>query len=308
MAETRRARLVLFTDGSSKMRALKLTRFRVIFIAFSIVALFGLITYSVSRFLSQRFVNIAMSEALAENSDLRENLSSVRERLNEIDGQLTLLAESDDYLRVLADIPRIDKDIREVGVGGVEVPGIDYSDKDKLVSKLIFDIDKLEREIRLQQQSFLEIRRQFADKAELLQHTPSIRPLKGCYISSGFGRRRDPFSRRWVHHSGIDFAGERGTPVHATADGEVMFAKRAHGMGKVIIIDHGFGYRTAYGHLDMFSVARGQKISRGQKIGELGNTGRSTGPHLHYEVHVDKKAVDPRDYFFEAYADITKIE
>ena len=216
------------------------------------------------------------------------------------------MAESDDQLRVLADIPKIDEDTREVGIGGILMQGIGLDDEDELVRKLIFDLDKIEREIRLQRHSFIEINRQFMDKTELLRHTPSIRPVEGGYVSSSFGRRRDPFTRRWTHHNGTDFSLERGAPIFSTADGVIVHAKRSHGLGKVVIIDHGYGFKTVYGHLSIFNVAKGTEVKRGQKIGEVGNTGRSTAPHLHYEVHMDGKAVEPMDYFFEGMADFTR--
>ncbi len=308
MSKLHKSKLVLMSDSSAKMRTWKLSRLRIILFAATLTILIGLITYTAGRFLALRYINIAMSDVLAENRDLHEQLNGMGQRLEDVDHQLAHLADSDDQLRIMADIPKIDKDVRQVGVGGIPLPGIDFDDEDELVRKLIFNLDKLEREIRLQQQSFLEIKRQFAEKEELLKHTPSIRPVEGGRISSHFGRRRDPFTHRWTHHNGTDFSLERGAPVYTTADGEVVYAKRSHGLGKVIVIDHGYGYRTVYGHLDAFNTARGQQVKRGQKIGEVGNTGRSTAPHLHYEVHVDGKAVNSLDYFFEGYADISKLK
>jgi murein DD-endopeptidase MepM/ murein hydrolase activator NlpD len=158
---------------------------------------------------------------------------------------------------------------------------------------------KMDREIKLQQSSFVEIKDQFESKKDLIAHTPSIRPVEGGYFSSGFGKRRDPFNGRWEIHSGLDISVGRGTPVCATADGEVVFAKRTPGLGNLVIVDHGYGFTTAYGHMSRFNVGLGARVTRGQKIGEVGNTGRSTAPHLHYQVSVMDNAVDPRDYIFE---------
>ncbi|MDP8239507.1 MAG: M23 family metallopeptidase [Candidatus Hatepunaea meridiana] len=308
MGNRRNYKIVLLSDGSAQMRSVKLSRSKTIIAFLSIIILVGLVTYATGKLLAQRYINIAMSEVLDENRNLQEHLNEAGERLTDLDHQLSQLASSDDQLRVMADIPKIDKDVREVGIGGMVIPGIDYSNEDHLIGKLLFNLDKLEREIKLQKQSFLEIERQFAGKDEILAHTPSIRPVEGGHISSSFGRRRDPFTRCWKHHNGLDFSLERGTPVFATAEGAVIYAKRTPGFGKIVIIDHGYGYNTAYGHLNVFNVAKGQKVKRGQKIGEVGNTGRSTAPHLHYEVRIDKKAVDPIDYFFEGYANIGKIK
>lgn len=301
-------RLLVINDGSTEMRSLKFSKARIISTVLIIVVLLGGFTYTASRLLAWKFTQAAMSKVMSENRDLKRNIDRISERLQAIDGQLTELTTSDDNLRILADMPKIDDDVRQVGIGGVANPVYDYADENQTVRQLIFDLDKLEREIRLQHQSFSEIRDQLNDRQDLLTHTPSIRPLHGGYISSKFGRRPDPFTHRWTQHNGVDFAGERGSPILATADGEVVYAKQAHGMGKLVVIDHGFGYRTAYGHMDDFSVRKGQKVKRGDKVGELGNTGRSTGPHLHYEVHLDKLAVDPMDYFFEGIVSIEDIE
>ena len=222
-------KLALISDGSTRMRVIRLSRFKISLIVLSLVVFLGLTTYTAGRFLALHHISIAMSDVLQENRDLHQQLNDISERLVEVDRQLKDLTASDDQLRIIADIPKIDQDVRQVGIGGIPLPGIGLDDEDELVRKLVFNIDKLEREIRLQKQSFLEINRQFEEKEELLEHTPSIRPVESGYVSSPFGRRRDPFTHRWTHHNGADFSTERGTPVLATADGEVVHAKRVHG-------------------------------------------------------------------------------
>ncbi len=126
--------------------------------------------------------------------------------------------------------------------------------------------------------------------------TPSIWPTRGR-VTSEFGPRLSPFSRRREFHYGIDIAGPRGTPIYATADGNVVLATYRRGMGNTINISHGYGYRTVYAHLSGFAVTEGQSVEKGDLIGYMGSTGFSTGPHLHYEVHVNGIAVDPRSFF-----------
>lgn len=130
--------------------------------------------------------------------------------------------------------------------------------------------------------------------------TPSIAPVVGL-ISDGYGRRKDPITGRSAFHRGLDLSGRRGTPIIAPADGVVVFAARSGGMGRMVRISHGFGYTTVYGHLNKILVEPGQDVRRGEQIGELGNTGRSTGPHLHYEVYVDGKSANPLYYILDAY-------
>jgi len=130
--------------------------------------------------------------------------------------------------------------------------------------------------------------------------TPTIAPVMGI-ITDGFGRRKDPFTGRIAFHRGLDLSARRGTPVLAPADGIVVFAERNAGMGRMVRISHGFGYTTAYGHLSKILVKPGDSVHRGDQIGLVGSTGRSTGSHLHYEVHVDGKAVNPLYYILNAY-------
>ena len=118
-------------------------------------------------------------------------------------------------------------------------------------------------------------------------------------ITSRFGYRKDPFSGYKRPHKGLDFGAMRGTPIMATADGRVTMSKRVPTFGKVVIINHGFGFETVYGHMQSFNVKVGDKVKRRDVIGLVGNTGRSKGPHLHYEVRVNSKQVDPLDYVFD---------
>ncbi len=137
-------------------------------------------------------------------------------------------------------------------------------------------------------------------RTRLLACTPSIAPAMGV-ITDGFGPRKDPFTGRRAFHRGLDIAARRGTPVEAPADGIVLFAGHEHGYGRVIKLSHGFGYVTVFGHLSKILVHPGEKVHRGEIIGHVGSSGRSTGPHLHYEVHVDGKAVNPLYYILNAF-------
>jgi murein DD-endopeptidase MepM/ murein hydrolase activator NlpD len=124
---------------------------------------------------------------------------------------------------------------------------------------------------------------------------PSFWPARAV-LTSGYGWRRDPFIRRWSFHSGVDFGGQTGDPIYAAAQGKVVLAEAHPGYGRHIVIDHGYGVRTLYGHCHRLMVKAGDLVRRGQKIGLMGSTGRSTGPHLHFEVHLDETKVDPLQY------------
>ncbi len=141
-------------------------------------------------------------------------------------------------------------------------------------------------------QSLLELAE---DHQELLAHTPSIWPVTGR-LTSPFGYRRSPFTRRWEFHWGVDIAAPRGTKVLATANGVVVKTSRLFGWGRLVVIDHGYKRQTFYAHLNAFAVSEGDKVIKGQVIGYVGNSGRSTGSHLHYEVHVGGQRVNPWEY------------
>jgi len=139
------------------------------------------------------------------------------------------------------------------------------------------------------------------DKVNMLriaaERTPLVLPVRSSYrLSSGFGWRRHPTTGKSRMHEGTDLAAAIGTPIYATADGVVAFAGWANGYGKVIKIQHAMGFETRFGHLSKFNVKKGQRVSRGDRIGDMGNTGRSTGPHVHYEIRIGGKPVNPMTY------------
>lgn len=306
MGDSRSIRLLVVDDGAAKLKEVRLSVWKIVTAICLLVVLGGVTVYGAGYVISLSFTRKAMAEVVAENDGLREHLTTINTRLAQVDTILTQLSQSDDQLRMLADLPQISGDTREVGIGGTGgasgtddyLNSVGITSEDEAIRSLVFNLDKIEREIRLQNNSFLEIKRQLSSQEDVITHTPSIRPIDGGFYASNFGYRRDPFTRRRAHHEGLDLVCRIGTPVHATADGIVISAERASGFGKVVVIDHGYGYRTLYAHLSGINVNKGQTVTRGDKIGQTGNTGRSTGPHLHYEVHINKRPVNPADYVF----------
>jgi len=165
---------------------------------------------------------------------------------------------------------------------------IDKADLTLTFEKTSTKVKKVERDLTL-------LFERMASQRDLLSATPSVRPTGG-WVSSGFGYRRDPFTGRARLHKGLDFGANRGTPVYAPADGVVSFAGREGGYGKIVSIDHGYGIVTRYAHNSRLLVKSGQRIKRWDKISEVGSTGRSSGPHLHYEVRLNGVPVDPEKY------------
>ena len=159
-------------------------------------------------------------------------------------------------------------------------------------------IDRAVSDSHLREKSILELWESLSERQSLLNSTPSIKPVKGWYTSR-FGYRISPFTGRPVMHNGLDIAAAPGTPVYAPADGVVSFAGYDSGYGKLVSIDHGYGVITRYAHNSQIFVTVGQKIRRWDVIAGVGNTGQSTGPHLHYEVRVNNVPVDPANYILE---------
>jgi murein DD-endopeptidase MepM/ murein hydrolase activator NlpD len=165
-------------------------------------------------------------------------------------------------------------------------------------ASLAIRIDKSIKESQLREQSVLDLWESLSERQSLLNSTPNVRPAKG-WFTSRFGYRVSPFTGRATLHAGLDIAAAPGSPVYATADGIVTFAGYDEGYGKMVTIDHGYGVSTRFGHNAQIYVQVGQKISRWDVIASVGNTGRSTGPHLHYEVRVNGIPRDPALYILD---------
>lgn len=232
-----------------------------------------------------------------------DNMNAELTRLENI---LQGLEHRDDnlYRKVLGAEP-IDKSIRNAGIGGAERYK-EILDKEiiheDLIIKLTSTVDRLKRKIYIESKSQDEVVQLAEKKEKLFAAIPAIQPVSNkqlIALASGFGMRVHPIYKVKKMHAGIDFAATIGTPIYATADGIIDVVQvNFSGYGKMVEIDHGFGYRTRYAHMHGFAVQQGQKIKRGELIGYVGNTGLSTAPHLHYEVFINGTHVNPIHYFF----------
>lgn len=227
--------------------------------------------------------------------EIRNDVQKLRKKMDE-------LTKHDEMLRVIAEIPPINPDTRMVGIGGPFSPEqADAStlsaDSKDVLNSLKGDIDRLIREAELEKDSFQRIQEKLERKHDLLDHTPSVVPATG-YFTARWGMRRHPITGRMQFHQGVDIAGRTGDIVYASANGRVVYTGYSDYLGIAVVIDHGYGYQTIYGHLSRVTVQRGGQVKRGEKIGEIGSTGRSTGPHLHYSVKLNGKLVDPWSFFY----------
>ena len=235
----------------------------------------------------------------------------MNDKIDNLDLLLAELEDRDDNIyRMIFEAEPIPSSVRKAGYGGsnryMALDG--YVNSDMVVSTAK-RIDVLSSQLYVQSKSFDEIYDMAKNKAEMLSCIPAIMPVKGTdiyRISSHYRHRTDPFYKVTKFHGGIDFSGPVGLGIYATGDGVVSRVEsNKSGYGNNIVVDHGYGYKTRYAHLHSFSVKKGDKVKRGQEIGKMGNTGKSTAPHLHYEVIKNNKTVNPINFF---YNDITPEE
>ncbi len=294
----RRFKLIFLPEGTAKKHELNISRKHIIIFLGVAVLAFFIFSGGAAYVLNSWFNAKKIAALTYKNSKLEKQVKATREKLEALSDGITRLAQSNGELRAYAHLPILDADLLKVGIGGaLPAPISDSTGAEDLLAK----IGLMERQIGLQENSLTEVKTQLDAQADLLNSIPSIRPLSGGAYSSGFGRRRDPFTGRIEPHYGVDFNGPTGLPVYAAADGIVIHAEREPAYGNIIVIDHGHGYKTLYAHLSRISVQRGERVERGETIGALGNTGRSTGSHLHYEVIYQNRNLDPLDFMFDGY-------
>ena len=230
----------------------------------------------------------------------RKQIQKFAGEINALKSSLVVLNNFEQKIRIIANIEKPSDHESLFGVGG-SIP----EDMDSQLpmaeehNSLIREMHDQTRQLTLasinQEKAFESLYKDLESRRNLLSSTPSIRPSKG-WISSGFGRRKSPFTGRREFHKGFDIANRKGTPIVATADGIVTFAGKKGFLGKAIKVDHGHGIVTRYGHLQKIYKQRGEAVKRGETIALMGNTGRSTGPHLHYEVFLNGIPVNPNKY------------
>ena len=271
----------------------------------SVIAIASVLFLS-AEFLTYSLYKVQASTLKDEYKLMESDLVTLQSKMELLSGQVTNIEQKDIALRTYAGLPKIDEDVRKVGIGGVRLSTTNMSgdlrsELELKISSLQTDLDKLSRKIKLELKSYVDIYDRVTQDADQLGSVPSISPVTEGYLNSRFGYRSDPFTGKSRFHYGQDFAVNTGTPIYAPADGIVKYAGREGGFGKVIKLDHGAGYRTIYAHLSNYAVKKGQKIERGQLIGKSGNSGRSAGPHLHYEIHLNGQAQNPLNYIFTGY-------
>jgi murein DD-endopeptidase MepM/ murein hydrolase activator NlpD len=248
-------------------------------------------------------VEASSNPALREdNLKLKQELSVLKEQLKHIDSTLDRVERFDQKLRAMT---LLSDPQRNLALGPVEPKDLSTPSNEFLRAKptesaesLGQKLDQLSSAATRQEQSLQELQSYFLEQKSMLSSVPSVWPVRG-WVTSDFGSRLDPYTSERVMHAGLDIAGEHGKQIVAPADGMVVFAGLEGGYGNVLVIDHGYGVKTRYGHLAAITVKPGEKVKRGDLVANLGNTGRSTGPHLHYEVRVNGIAQNPRKFILD---------
>lgn len=239
-----------------------------------------------------------------KNAEWCSRVEMLNRKLDESSEALTSLQmRDDDIYRSIFGMNEIPSEVRNAGFGGVNrYAHYDDVDPNGLLKKTAVRIDVLTKKTFVQSKSFDEVAQLSRRAGEMASCIPAIPPMnpdpKKYRFTSQFGYRRDPFTGRSKRHTGVDFAMKPGNPIYSTGDGVVESVKfELFGYGNQVVIDHGFGYKTRYAHLKSVGVAEGMKVKRGECIGLSGNSGRSSGPHLHYEVLYRGSHVNPANYF-----------
>ena len=284
-----------------KQRSTKRKRFWVFFkyLLFSVV-----ISIAYYVVFSSFFDTPAERGLRRENEKLTEKFEEFSSKFDQITLVLEDIQQRDaNIYRTIFETEPLPATIRQAGAGGVDrYAYLDDLSSADIVKATAKQIDNLSRQVYIQSKSFDEILELAKKKNEVADKLPSIQPIANRdlhRIASPFGVRMHPFYKVLKMHTGIDFVAPTGTPVIATGSGVVTdVIHSSRGYGNTIIIDHDFGYQTLYAHLDKILVRRGQKISRGEVIGQVGNTGMSVAPHLHYEVRKDYEPINPINFFF----------
>jgi murein DD-endopeptidase MepM/ murein hydrolase activator NlpD len=247
----------------------------------------------------QTFVRIQRTRVERENRTLTAKLESLSVSLKRARALFDEQVRQDDRERTYWQMAHIHPDIWSMGIGGKQVersPHIMNKNLERTINEINESIDVLKGKYYLRQTSLREIESQIEESEYLWSHIPSIHPVPGRRICSGYGYRVDPIDKKVRMHWGMDIGAPRGTQILVTADGVVSFAGWVKGYGWTVVVDHGFGFKTAYAHCQRILVKRRELVKRGQVIAQVGSTGRSISPHLHYEVRVSGMKINPYKY------------
>ncbi len=293
--------VIVVSDHSQAVRKFRVPRKWLVNATWTlaVIALFGGVT--IGHYFSLLGSTSENSVLKEENAQLRSQILLVQEKVAHISATLDRVERFDAKLRTA--VTQLQDPERNLAIGPVgadvepDLPGPAPAGASNL-NALPGKLSSLEGEAARQERSLRDLQEYFDDQRSLLVSTPSIWPTRG-WVTSDFGTRIDPYTAERKMHQGLDIATPIGQPIYAPSDGTVVFSGVEGGYGKVLVIDHGYGVKTRYAHLSDIFVHAGARVGRGDKVAAVGNTGRSTGPHLHYEVRVNGIPENPRKFILE---------
>jgi murein DD-endopeptidase MepM/ murein hydrolase activator NlpD len=290
--DKRYSTIIFVPHARAKFRKLKVSHRLLLSIASLVTSSLCLSTF----FSVQYFTSLSQTHELTklrrENRDLQTANEQFSKSVESLRTQLHTVEDRTRKLAIIAGITTLDE-TSQGGVGGVRNDDLNNNPYRDDLDKMSFRSHTLEKDLSVLEQKFVA-------QSLLLSSTPSIAPVRGI-LTDGFGGRSDPFTGEPGTHNAVDISSAVGQGVRAPADGIVIKSEWANGYGNVIYLSHGYGYSTRYGHLSSFAVRPGQRVKRGDIIGYVGSTGRSTGPHLHYEVRFNNNPVNPLEYILNAF-------
>jgi len=265
----------------------------------------AIVTAAIISFFSFRFVGSPNDKLLnLENERLQDKYHQLNDQVKAAKEQMSELVKRDNevYRAIFEANPIPDSARARALAQEQEIARVENMRSSDLVNSIINSLNSLGHYITAQKKSYNEIDDLLKNKEKLLVSTPAIQPVSNkdlTRVASGFGYRIDPIYKTVKLHAGLDFAAPQGTPIYATANGTVTVAgNTGNGYGNHVVINHGYGYETLYGHMVKVKARVGQQIKRGEVIGYVGSTGKSTGPHCHYEVHKNGQKIDPVYFFY----------
>ena len=283
--------IIVLSDQHAANRQFQVSKVLVISLMVAIVlgavSLVGLSIYFLKYSRTNRVDQSQLAEVEKENDALKLANARYYKANVEMEDKLKLFHEKTTKLAQFVGVEPTGFDTD--GMGGPDLL------ENELSRYLRYDLGLLVQKTQLLENQYEKLEEAFNDQTDLLDSTPSIFPARG-WLSSGFNYRIDPFTQKKTWHNGIDISCHRGTPIYAPAKGVVSFRGYQGGSGNLLILKHGNGIITKYAHMSKFNVSKGQRLKRGDLIGYVGSTGRSTAPHLHYEIHKDGRSINPMKY------------
>jgi len=291
--------IIVFKEKQGCCRKFHIRSWTPALILLLVVGLLGSSIYFGTFFQKYQVMKDQLTNSQKTIKKQKVQLLSLSKKIDSLQKDLTKVKALDSKLRVMANLDS-GQPFLSPSLGGPEMENISEaflsSHRQELLARKMHNfLDELSTDAKLEQMRQKELLDHLKDKKQILASTPSIWPTQG-WISSDFGYRISPFTGRREFHKGLDISGPTGTPIYAPADGQVVFSGKDGGYGICVVLDHGHGLKTRYGHLSRYNIEPGQEVERGQLLGHIGNTGRSTGPHLHYEVRNNGVPVNPMRY------------